>query len=144
MLLPADAQPVLERFDELQALLALRAPLAADLFAQPVLDRPGSESPTRVSWYGSAIQDPVTLDRLPPAQRATAVAALRERFAALAPLFTDATCAPLLRAALCVSGPQDLLWSGEAPILVNWGMVPEATGDSQEVACAAERNRKAA
>ncbi len=120
--------PVLFHHAALRDALSARAPLAADLFAEPVLDRSDSGPPTRVSWYAPANQDPVTLDTLSPSTRALAETALRERFAALAPLFSDPGLGPLLRAALAIAGRDDILWTGEAPVLVNWGLVPVAVG----------------
>ncbi len=54
---------------------------------------------------------------------------MRGRLADLVPLFGDAEAGPLLRAALSLPGRADILWTGEAPVLVNWGVVPAQVGE---------------
>jgi hypothetical protein len=113
-LLQAGSELVLRQFPSLLKLLASRAPIAADLFAEPVLDTEHG-LPVRISWYGPTGPVPVAFDQLAPVQLADATAALRERFAAVVPLLEDAVTAALLRGALTLCGRDGLLWSGDRP-----------------------------
>ncbi len=130
-LVALEGAPVLGAFERLRAALRERAPRAVDLFAEPHPD-PREGAPQRATWYGEASADPVPLASLPTTQRLAAEQALRERLEALVPLLADPATAPLLRAALLVAGTEDVLWTGEAPILVNWGVVPAAIERSPE------------
>lgn len=116
----------------LAALIEAKAPAAAGLFAEPVLDPKDSAAPRRVSWYGPASEDPIPLERLPTAQRLLAESELRSRLSALQPLLADAEAGTLVRAALMVPGQDDILWTGAAPVLVNWGIVPASVGAAPE------------
>jgi S1-C subfamily serine protease len=130
-LVALDGAPVLGAFERLRAALRQGAPRAVDLFAEPHPD-PREGAPQRATWYGEASADPVPLASLPTTQRLAAEQALRERLEALVPLLADPATAPLLRAALLIAGTEDVLWTGEAPILVNWGVVPAAIERSPE------------
>jgi len=130
-LVPLDGSPVLAAFDRLREALRQGAPRAVDLFAEPHLD-PREGAPQRATWYGEASADPVPIASLTTTQRLIAEQALRERLEALVPLLADPATAPLLQAALLVPGAEDVLWTGEAPILVNWGVVPAAITRSPE------------
>ncbi len=128
-LLSADGTPAIQQYPRLTELLAQRAPRAADMFAEPWPDAREGQPITRVSWYARAGEEPVTLDALPTSQRLAAENALRGRLADLAPLFNDPDAGPLVRAALTLSGPGDILWTGDAPVLVNWGIAPASVGE---------------
>ena len=128
-LLAVAGQPAILQHERLVALLAERAPRAAEMFAEPWPDAKEGQPITRVSWYARAGEDPVAFETLPTSQRLAAENALRGRLADLVPLFGDAEAGPLLRAALTLSGPADILWTGEAPVLVNWGIVPANVGE---------------
>ena len=128
-LLTVAGQPAILQHERLTALLAERAPRAAEMFAEPWPDAKEGQPITRVSWYARAGEDPVAFDALPTSQRLAAENALRGRLADLVPLFADAEAGPLLRAALTLSGPGDILWTGDAPVLVNWGLVPASVGE---------------
>lgn len=130
--LRAGAAIALAQHARLAALIEAKAPAAAGLFAEPVLDPKDSPAPRRVSWYGPASEDPVPLERLPTAQRLLAESELRSRLSALQPLLADPEAGGLLRAALMVSGQGDILWTGAAPVLVNWGIVPASVGEAPE------------
>ncbi|CAH2603544.1 Trypsin-like peptidase domain-containing protein [Rhodovastum atsumiense] len=130
VLLSLDGPPALLRYADLEALLQARAPIAAGLFAEPTLDAVDGGAPTRVSWYGAAPGAPALFGTLPPDVRLIAEQALRERLAAVAPLLDDPAIAPLLRAALTTLRPGDVMWTGAAPVVVNWGMAPAAVGTS--------------
>ncbi|MCK8785920.1 serine protease [Roseomonas sp. NAR14] len=131
VLLPAGGQAAIRQHARLREILAARAPAAADLFAEPVLDaREDGQRPTRASWYAPAGAEPVPLPSLRTAQRLLAESSLREQLSALHPLLADPEVAPLLCAALAVPGPGDILWTGESVVLVNWGMVPDSVGDA--------------
>ena len=128
-LLSANGSAAILQYPRLTELLAQKAPRAADMFAEPWPDGREGQPISRVSWYARAGEEPVTLDALPTSQRLAAENALRGRLADLAPLFADPEAGPLLRAALTLSGPGDILWTGDAPVLVNWGIVPAAVGE---------------
>ncbi len=123
--------PALTAHDRLRDALRQGAPRAMDLFAEPHLD-PREGPPQRASWYGEASADPVPVSSLATTQRLIAEQALRERLEALVPLLADPATAPLVQAALLVPSTEDVLWTGEAPILVNWGVVPAAIERSPE------------
>jgi hypothetical protein len=127
--LSADGQPAVTQHERLLALLAERAPRAAEMFAEPWPDAKDGQPISRVSWYAKAGEDPVAFETLPTSQRLAAENALRARLADLVPLFTDAQAGPLLRAALSLPSRADILWTGEAPVLVNWGIVPAQVGE---------------
>jgi len=130
--LTAGGAAALTQHGKLIELLAARAPQAADLFAEPVLDARDGQAPSRVSWYAPATEDPVPLETLRTAQRLVAESELRSRLSALQPLLDDPATAPLVRAALAVPGTADILWTGSAPVLVNWGVVPSSVGTAPE------------
>ena len=127
--LSADGQPAVTQHERLLALLAERAPHAAEMFAEPWPDAKDGQPITRVSWYAKAGEDPVAFESLPTSQRLAAENGLRARLADLVPLFGDPQARPLLRAALSLPGRGDILWTGEAPVLVNWGIVPAQVGE---------------
>lgn len=128
-LLPVDGQPAILQHERLKALLAERAPRAAEMFAEPWADAKDGQPITRVSWYARAGEDPVAFEALPTSQRLAAENALRGRMADLVPLFGDPAAGPLVRAALSLPGRGDILWTGETPVLVNWGVVPAEVGE---------------
>ena len=128
-LLPVDGQPAILQHERLRALLAERAPRAAEMFAEPWADAKDGQPIARVSWYAKAGEDPVAFEALPTSQRLAAENALRGRLADLVPLFQDPEAGPLLRAALSLPGRGDILWNGDAPVLVNWGVVPAQVGE---------------
>jgi S1-C subfamily serine protease len=131
-LVPAGAIAAIRQYGALREVLATRAPAAADLFAEPWLDARGEAPASRVSWYAAAAQEPVTLQELPASVRTGAVRAFQEKVAALEPLLADPSHGPLLRAALTVYGRGDVLWTGDAPVLVNWGIVPLGIVDAPD------------
>ena len=128
-LLQVEGQPAILQHERLLKLLGERAPRAAEMFAEPWPDAKEGQPITRVSWYAKAGEDPVAFETLPTSQRLAAENTLRGRLADLLPLFGDAEAGPLLRAALTLSGQADILWTGEAPVLVNWGIVPASVGE---------------
>ena len=128
-LLQVEGQPAILQHERLVKLLGERAPRAAEMFAEPWPDAKEGQPITRVSWYAKAGEDPVAFETLPTSQRLAAENALRGWLADLVPLFGDAEAGPLLRAALTLSGQADILWTGEAPVLVNWGIVPANVGE---------------
>jgi S1-C subfamily serine protease len=129
--LGAGGRPAIAAHDRLKA----AAGPAADLFAEPVLDR-GDAAPSRVSWYAPSPEEPQPFGRLAPAARSAAETALRARLSALWPLLADPAAAAVLRPALAIPSPDDILRTGEAPVLVNWGIVPASVGDRPEALAA--------
>ncbi len=130
ILVPAGGSPALAQYEKLAALLASQAAALPGLFAKPEHAAAAGAPIKRVTWYGQAIQDPVPLRTLDGARRLRAETLLRSRFEAMRPLLSDREAAPLLRAALLLRGEDDILWGGDAPVLVNWGIVPAAIGSS--------------
>jgi S1-C subfamily serine protease len=127
-LVPAGGTPALAQHDKLKTLLARLDAALPELFAKPEHDSAAGVPIQRVTWYGQAIQDPVPLRTLDGPRRLRAETMLRSRFEAMRPLLSDPEAAPLLRAALMMRGEDDILWGGDAPVLVNWGLVPAAIG----------------
>ncbi|MFO0499942.1 MAG: hypothetical protein ACK52G_18745 [Betaproteobacteria bacterium] len=130
ILVSAGGSPVLSQHEKLAAILARQGAVLPGLFAKPEHDAAAGAPIRRVTWYGQAIQDPVPLRTLDGPRRLRAEALLRSRFEAMRPLLSDPEAAPLLRAALLLRGEDDILWGGDAPVLVNWVLVPAAIGSS--------------
>jgi S1-C subfamily serine protease len=124
-LVPVGGVPVVQQHARLAALLGRQRLGLAAFFAKPEVD---GTSVKRITWYGEAIQDPVPVRLLEGPQRTRAEAILRTRFEALLPLLTHPEAGPLLRGALLLRSEDDILWGGDAPVLVNWGLTPPAIG----------------
>ena len=124
-LVPVGGVPVVQQHERLAALLGRQRLGLGAFFAKPEVD---GTPVRRITWYGQAIQDPVPVRLLDGPQRQRAEAILRTRFEALLPLLTHPEAGPLLRGALLLRGEDDVLWGGDAPVLVNWGLTPPAIG----------------
>jgi hypothetical protein len=123
--LQADGAPAISQAARLGDLLSSRlGPEAASLFAEPVATPDAARGGGSVSWYAPASGEPVPLASLPEARRALLTAGLRDRLAALAPLMGDPQAGPLLRAALILPGPDQVLALDDTVVLAGWGVAP--------------------
>jgi S1-C subfamily serine protease len=126
-LVPIQVQgaPAIAQASRLNDLLSARlGPEAAALFAEPVATPDAARGGGSVSWYASASGEPAPLSSLPETRRALLTAGLRDRLAALAPLLNDPQAGPLLRAALLLPGPEQVLALDDTVVLAGWGLVP--------------------
>lgn len=142
-LVPIQVQgaPAIGQASRLNDMLAARlGPEAAALFAEPVATADAARGGGAVSWYAPASGEPAPLASLPEARRALLTAGLRDRLAALAPLLGDPQAGPLLRAALMLPGPEQVLALDDTVVLAGWGLVPrEVPGDAAARAAHAAR-----
>jgi len=142
-LVPIEVQgaPAIAQASRLADILAARlGPEAAALFAEPVATADAARGGGSVSWYAAASGEPAPLASLPEARRALLTAGLRDRLAALAPLLADPQAGPLLRAALMLPGPEQVLALDDTVVLTGWGLVPrDVPGDAAARAAHAAR-----
>ncbi|MFN6954898.1 MAG: trypsin-like peptidase domain-containing protein [Acetobacteraceae bacterium] len=142
-LVPVQVQgaPAIAQASRLYDMLAARlGPEAASLFAEPVATADAARGGGSVSWYAPASGEPAPLSSLPEARRALLAAGLRDRLAALAPLLNDPQAGPLLRAALMLPGPEQVLALDDTVVLAGWGLLPrEVPGDAAARAAHAAR-----
>ncbi len=100
---------------------------AANLFADPVAAADGGS----ISWYAETGGEPQPLNTLDAEKRHAPEEMLRAQLTKLAPLLADPEAGQLLAAALHVASPEDILVVDGRPILVNWGLVPNAAAASR-------------
>ncbi|SPJ31116.1 trypsin-like peptidase domain-containing protein [Falsiruegeria mediterranea] len=122
-------RPVLERFQELRALLTDRAgPEVAALFAEPLLSRGNDTAAPSVSWYADAKSEPVPLSRLSPAEQSQVTAYLSDHLRPLRSLAEEPAHADLVWGALSTYGADDVMVVDGRPVIVNWGLLPGGGG----------------
>jgi S1-C subfamily serine protease len=142
-LVPIQVQgaPAIGQASRLADMLAARlGPEAASLFAEPVATADAARGGGSVSWYAAASGEPAPLASLPEARRALLAAGLRDRLASLAPLLGDPQAGPLLRAALMLPGPEQVLALDDTVVLAGWGLLPrEVPNDAAARAAHAAR-----
>ena len=127
----AGGQPVLERHEELRALLAERAgPEVAALFGEPLISRGNDAAPPTISWYGEMDGEARPLASLPMAERDRVETYLAEHLRPLRALVDDPASADLALGALSVYGRDDVLVQNGRPVIVNWGLMPDGNGAS--------------
>ena len=115
---------VIEEFAALRSgLIAAANRDAAALFAEPVLTAKGER--LEIAWYAEQAGEPKPLDGLDPEIRRIVAAKLKNRLDSLAPLLAS-DLGPLLTRALYVAGSADVLAIGQEPLLIRWGMLPDA------------------
>ena len=120
-----DDRPVVEDRDRLRRLLAGRG-RAAQLFAEPVISRSNGAAPTRIDWYTTldgpirplADLDPGEADRV----RSHLLAALSD----MASTLRDPETGAFAAACLNLASPLAVLAVGDAPLLVDWGLLPQS------------------
>jgi Trypsin-like peptidase domain len=125
----AGGRPVLERHQELRALLSERAgPEVAALFAEPLISRGNDAAPPSVSWYADEEGDARALTSLPVVERDRIETYLAEHLRPLRALADDPDSADLALGALSVYGREDVLVQNGRPVIVNWGLLPDGNG----------------
>jgi S1-C subfamily serine protease len=128
--------PVIGQYERLVAAIRARVPGAEKLFAEPVQGRADANNqaapatPT-VAWYSEGNSEPQALSVLSPAMRSEAEATLSRVLGALAPVLDDPESGPLLRRALVLADPDNVLVIDGRPILVGWGLAPRGKGGSE-------------
>jgi S1-C subfamily serine protease len=128
--------PVIGQYERLVAAIRARVPGAEKLFAEPVQGRADANNqaapatPT-VAWYSEGNSEPQPLSALSPAMRTEAEATLTRVLGALQPVLDDPESGPLLRRALVLADPDNVLVIDGRPILVGWGLAPRGKGGSE-------------
>jgi hypothetical protein len=118
-------RPALTQFAHLSNLLEARLGReAATLFAEPLVTPATGDSPGSVSWYAATSGQPEPLPLLSADRRERAEAKLRDLLAKLAPLQEDPELGALLRAALVVPSPDNILSLDGGILLIGWGLGP--------------------
>ncbi|MET7245592.1 serine protease [Methylobacterium sp. EM32] len=123
-LVRVDDRPVLEDHERLRGLLGRHGGAAlAALFAEPVVSRSNGTAPARVDWY-TALDGPIRpLAELTSGEARRVQERLRAALAALEPLLRGPD-GPLPAASLNLASPQAVMAVGEAPLLIDWGLLP--------------------
>lgn len=104
----------------------------ASLFAEPVRGYNRATGVQNVTWFCSYEGTPFPFTQLDAAALRPVAKLLRERLAALLPLFADPKLGPALASWLYLSSPADLISVAGQPVLKNWGMLPASTANSGE------------
>jgi S1-C subfamily serine protease len=121
-----DDRPVIESYERLQKLLRQRCGDAvAELFAEPVISRSNGAAPARVDWYTHREGQIRPLAELDPAGAEKVRQRLRAALAALEPILRDRESGAFAAACLNLAAPQAILAAGDAPLLVDWGLLPQ-------------------
>lgn len=123
--------PAVEKHAELYAQLSAKAgPDVAKLFAEPLVSKGNDQAASTISWYSDRAGQGVPFSKLDAAGQQEVGATLSARLAALSNLIDDEDTALLVSAALYIGGVGDI-WSVDGqPVLVNWGLMPEAGSDA--------------
>lgn len=118
-------RPTTAQYEKLKALLEARGlGAAAAVFAEPI------SGAGAISWYGVGSGDPQPLTTLSSERRAEAEGRLTAALAPIAALLDDPEAGPLLRRALVVGAPEQIVVLDDAVVLAGWGMAPrEVSGD---------------
>ncbi len=125
----ADGKPVLDRFEELRALLTERAgPEVASLFAEPLISRGNDAAPPTVAWYTELQGEPRPWKQLSTTEKDRAEAYLRDHLRPLRSLSEEPETADLALGALSVFGKDDIVMVGDRPVIVNWGLLLNGMG----------------
>lgn len=119
-----------ERYADLYSILTQKAgPDVAKLFAEPLVSKGNDQAASTVSWYSDRPGQGVPFAKLDAAGQEEVGAILGQRLEAIQPFLDDPESGALLSAALYIGGSGDI-WSVEGqPVLVNWGLMPEAGSD---------------
>ena len=122
----AGGDPAVDQYEALHALLMSRAgPETAKLFAEPLTSKGNDRAAATVSWYSDRAGQGVPLAKLDAGAQQDIADALTAMLAPLRELLTNEETAPLVGAALHVSGPADIMAVDGHPVIINWGMLPE-------------------
>ena len=121
------ADPVLAAYSQLQEVLTRHLGAeAARLFAEPFVSRDRSGQIINLAWYGPQGGTARPLSTLDPEARRIAEDRLHVLLPRIETLAEDPALAPLIRAALSVGTPDDILTIDGYPILVNWGVASQS------------------
>ncbi|MEM9577284.1 MAG: trypsin-like peptidase domain-containing protein [Pseudomonadota bacterium] len=120
-----------DQYDALFAALSAKAsPDIAKLFAEPLISKGNDRAASTVSWYSDRPGQGVPISKLDPATQQNVASALRSGLERVKDLLDDPEVGALAAAALYIGGPSDI-WSVDGkPVLVNWGLMPEAGSDA--------------
>ena len=101
---------------------------AVALFAEPLLSRGNDQVPPSVSWYTDVKGTSTPFGRLDEASQSALSAELTRRLAPLQSALGKSETGSILGSALHISDLNDV-WSVDgAPVIINWGMVPQGIG----------------
>ncbi|MFK7761966.1 MAG: trypsin-like peptidase domain-containing protein [Roseobacter sp.] len=119
-----------ERYADLYSILTQKAgPDVAKLFAEPLVSKGNDQAASTVSWYSDRPGQGVPFAKLDAAGQEEVGAILGQRLEVIQSFLDDPESGALLSAALYIGGSGDI-WSVEGqPVLVNWGLMPEAGSD---------------
>ncbi|MCJ2016263.1 serine protease [Methylobacterium sp. E-065] len=122
----ADDRPVIEAYDRLRRVLHEHGGDAvAGLFAEPVISRSNGTALARVDWYTNLDGRIRPLADLEPDSAAQLRHRLGAALAALEPVLRDREAGAFAAACLNLVGPSAVLAVGDAPLLVDWGLLPQ-------------------
>ncbi|MGI3168681.1 trypsin-like peptidase domain-containing protein [Pseudooceanicola sp. C21-150M6] len=131
--LPAGDDLIIEKYEALTDYITEGAgPSVARLFAEPLISRGNDVAAPTIAWYSDFDGQGVPFSHLDSEARADLSDVLSRRLAALPDLINDTPEGQLVASALHTLGP-DSVWSvGGRPVILNWGMLPEAArGDAR-------------
>lgn len=121
--LPFGATTLLDSYANLQDVLVARLGAeAADLFAEPFVSRDKSGKQITIAWHSVHPGTDQALADSDPALRRGVEDRLHRLIPRIEGLAADPSLAPMIRAALSLSGPKDIRVINGVPVLVNWGM----------------------
>ena len=101
---------------------------AVALFAEPLLSRGNDQVPPSVSWYTDVKGTSTPFGRLDEASQSALSAELTRRLTPLQSALGKSETGSILGSALYITDLNDV-WSVDgAPVIINWGMVPQDIG----------------
>lgn len=109
-----------------ERLLSRGDPELANLFAEPFVSRDKSGKVLNIAWHSTVPGTDRALAELDALQRRAVEDRLHRLVPQIEALAEDPADAELIRAALSLSGPQDIRVINGLPVLVNWGVRPVA------------------
>lgn len=122
-----DDRPVVESYERLRGILRQQCgDGVADLFAEPVISRSNGAASARVDWYTKLDGQIRPLADLDPAEVDRLQHRVRSVLAALGPVLRDREAGAFAAACLNLASPLAVLAVGEAPLLIDWGLLPHA------------------
>ncbi|UIJ33043.1 serine protease (plasmid) [Cereibacter azotoformans] len=132
--LPWGGGLALEAHGALRAALAARiSQRAADLFAEPLINRGNDAAPASISWYSAHAGEGRPLSELDETEQARVAAQLSDLLRPVRELLADSEDGTLIGAALHLAGSArgDVWVVDGQPVLINWGMLPAGAERSQ-------------
>lgn len=120
-----------EQYAELHAFLSAKVgPDAAKLFAEPLISKGNDQAASTVSWYSDRAGQGVPLSKLDAGGQKDVGSVLAARLEEISQVLNDEEAGGLASAALYIGGTGDIWSVNGQPVLVNWGMMPEAGSDA--------------